>query len=81
MTIADSTDRRIVVGAAWMIAARVADRTIGFISVGILARVLVPADFGLIAMAVIVVAAIAQDVPPDQGRDGEIEDLQIEIIE
>src|SRR5690606_20513529 len=34
----------------------------------------------VIAMAVIVVPAIAQDVPPGQGRDGEIEDLQIEII-
>jgi lipopolysaccharide exporter len=58
VTIADSTDRRIVVGAAWMIGARVADRTIGFISVGILARVLVPADFGLIAMATAVVALV-----------------------
>ena len=55
---ADSTDRRIVVGAAWMIAARVADRTIGFISVAILARVLVPADFGLIAMATAIVALV-----------------------
>lgn len=55
---AESTDRRIVVGAAWMIAARVADRTIGFISVAILARVLVPADFGLIAMATAIVALV-----------------------
>lgn len=31
-------------------------------------------------MAVIVVPASAQDVPAGQGRDGEIEDLQIEII-
>lgn len=59
MTVAaDSTDRRIVVGAAWMIAARIADRTIGFISVAILARVLVPADFGLIAMATAIVALV-----------------------
>lgn len=38
-------------GAAWMITARMLDRSIGIISTIILARLLVPEDFGLIAMA------------------------------
>ena len=59
MTLAaGSTDRRIAVGAAWMISARLADRAIGFVSMAILARLLAPADFGLIAMATAIVALV-----------------------
>ena len=35
----------------WMVAARLADRSVGLLSTIILARLLVPGDFGLIAMA------------------------------
>ena len=38
-------------GAAWMILVRLLDRSIGLVSTLILARLLVPADFGLVAMA------------------------------
>jgi PST family polysaccharide transporter len=59
MTAAEGgADRRIAVGAAWMISARMADRAIGFVSMAILARLLAPADFGLIAMATALVALV-----------------------
>ena len=41
-------------GAAWMVSLRLLDRSIGFVSTLILARLLVPADFGLVAMATVV---------------------------
>lgn len=44
-------NQRLAHGIAWMVAARLTDRLIGVISTLILARLLVPADFGLIAMA------------------------------
>lgn len=43
-------------GAAWMVSARVIDKVLGLISTLILARLLAPADFGLVAMAVSIVA-------------------------
>lgn len=42
---------RMAVGAAWMIAFKLADRSLGLVSTLILARVLVPHDFGIVAMA------------------------------
>lgn len=45
-------------GAIWMILFRLADRSIGVISTLILARLLIPADFGLVAMAMSIVAAL-----------------------
>jgi len=48
----------IVRGAAWMVLFRMADRSLGVISTLILARLLVPADFGLVAMANSVIAVI-----------------------
>ena len=45
-------------GAAWMVLFRLFDRTIGIISTAVLARLLVPADFGLVAMAMSVIAVI-----------------------
>jgi O-antigen/teichoic acid export membrane protein len=45
-------------GAAWMVVARLATRGIGVISTLILARVLMPEDFGLVAMATALVALI-----------------------
>lgn len=43
-------------GALWMGLLRIADRTVGLISIVILARLLVPEDFGIVAMATSVVA-------------------------
>ncbi|MEQ8690337.1 MAG: lipopolysaccharide biosynthesis protein [Pseudomonadales bacterium] len=40
-------------GAAWMMTMRLFNRSVGFISTLILARLLVPEDFGLIAMAMV----------------------------
>ena len=41
-----------------MIALRFADRVVGFLSTIVLARLLVPADFGLVALAMTMIAAI-----------------------
>src|SRR5262245_65538229 len=43
--------RTVFTGASWMVAVRTLDRSLGLISTMILARLLVPADFGLVAMA------------------------------
>jgi PST family polysaccharide transporter len=45
-------------GAAWMVLLRLFDRSIGIVSTTVLARVLVPADFGLVAMAMSVIAIV-----------------------
>jgi len=42
---------RITSGAAWMVLARVVTRAMGLVSTVIVARLLAPADFGLVAMA------------------------------
>lgn len=42
---------RVTAGIYWMVGARLADRLIGIVSTLILARLLVPGDFGLVAMA------------------------------
>ena len=47
----ENINQHMVRGMAWMVAARLADRTVGLLSTIILARLLVPDDFGLIAMA------------------------------
>src|SRR5262245_34772318 len=46
-----SVDQRMAKGAAWMLFARIVDRGLGLASTVVLARLLVPADFGLVAMA------------------------------
>lgn len=51
-------NRRVTRGAVWMIALRLTDRVIGFLSTIVLARLLIPADFGLIALATTMMAAI-----------------------
>jgi lipopolysaccharide exporter len=45
-------------GAAWMVLFRLFDRSIGIVSTTVLARLLVPADFGLVAMAMSVIAIV-----------------------
>ena len=49
---------QIARGAAWMILFRLFDRSVGIVSTTILARLLVPADFGLVAMAMSVIAIV-----------------------
>ena len=46
-----SVSNRTVIGAGWMVAWRMMTRALGLVSTLVLARILVPADFGLIAMA------------------------------
>lgn len=45
-------------GAGWMVSLRLADRGIGVVSLAILARLLLPEDFGLIALAVSFIALV-----------------------
>jgi O-antigen/teichoic acid export membrane protein len=56
--VIEATGDRIAKGAAWMIGARLADRAIGLVGTVILARLLTPADFGLVAMATAVIGLI-----------------------
>ncbi len=48
----------MVKGAAWVIGSRMTIRLLGLVSTVILARLLVPADFGIVAMASLLVASI-----------------------
>ena len=54
-----SIGTRMARGAAWMVALRSADRVLGFVSMLVLARLLVPADFGLVALGMAVVGSLA----------------------
>ena len=51
-----SLNQRITHGAAWMVLFKAVDRSLGLISTLILVRILAPADFGLVAMAMSVIA-------------------------
>ena len=51
MTSSNSLTRKTLIGASWLVLWRFLTRTLGFGSTLVLARLLVPADFGLIAMA------------------------------
>lgn len=53
-----SFKRQVVVGIAWMTTARAAVRVLGLTSTVILARLLVPADFGIVAMAMAVATGL-----------------------
>ena len=50
--------RRVAIGAAWLVAGRWIIRLIGLISILLLARLLTPADFGIVALASLVVAVL-----------------------
>jgi lipopolysaccharide exporter len=52
----DGVQGRMARGAVWMVAFKLLERSIGLISTLILARLLVPADFGLVAMAMTFIA-------------------------
>jgi lipopolysaccharide exporter len=56
--IESDLNQRIARGAFWMIGLRFTDRCIGLLSMIVLARLLVPADFGLVALAMTMVAVI-----------------------
>lgn len=53
-----ATGRQIAKGAAWMMGFKLLDKSVGLISTLVLARVLTPSDFGLVAMAMAVVALL-----------------------
>jgi O-antigen/teichoic acid export membrane protein len=53
-----SVNRRIFSGALWMISARWGIRGIGLISTIVLVRLLTPADFGVVALAMLVVGLV-----------------------
>ena len=53
-----SIRRKVGMGAFWLILTRMGDRAAGFVSTLILARLLVPADFGVLALAMSVVALV-----------------------
>lgn len=53
-----ATGRQIARGAAWMVGFKLLDRSVGILSIFVLARLLSPADFGLVAMAMSVVALV-----------------------
>lgn len=55
---AGSASRHLVRGALWMVAARWSTRFIGLFNVIILARLLAPSDFGVIAIALIVIGLL-----------------------
>ena len=44
--------RKMAKGAVWSVLLRIFDRTIGILSISILARLLTPGDFGVVALAV-----------------------------
>jgi O-antigen/teichoic acid export membrane protein len=49
---------RMASGAVWMVLFKFAERGLGFVSTLILARLLMPSDFGLVAMATSLVAML-----------------------
>jgi lipopolysaccharide exporter len=49
---------KMVKGATWMIGARLVDRGLGIISTLVLARLLAPGDFGLVSLAVAILAGL-----------------------
>ncbi|MCB1624585.1 MAG: lipopolysaccharide biosynthesis protein [Pseudomonadales bacterium] len=50
--------RSMAKGAAWMVFAKLAERSIGLVSTLVLARLLIPHDFGIVAMAMSFVALL-----------------------
>lgn len=53
-----ASGKQVAKGAAWLIGFKLLDRSIGLVSTLVLARVLTPSDFGLVAMAMAVVALL-----------------------
>jgi len=55
---ATSVGRQMATGATWTVFFKIVDRGIGLVSTIVLARLLVPADFGLVALAMSVIAML-----------------------
>ena len=55
---AGSITARVIRGASWMMAWRLVSRSLGFVSVLVLAGLLIPDDFGIVAMASAVTGSI-----------------------
>lgn len=53
-----SLERRVAVGAGWMVALRWTDRLVGMVSIAILARLLLPEQFGIVGYAMLVVGLL-----------------------
>src|SRR5215469_4476719 len=53
-----SLNRHMFHGSVWMLLLRLGIRLTGFLSTVILARLLIPADFGIVAMALFVVGPL-----------------------
>ena len=51
-------NKKMAKGAVWMVLFKLAERSIGLVSTIILARLLVPADFGLVALAMAMIAVL-----------------------
>lgn len=51
MTVAGELQRRMARGAAWMVLFKLVERSLGLVSTMVLARLLSPGDFGIVAMA------------------------------
>lgn len=58
MTTQQSPKRTLILGAAWAIGTRWVMKGIGFLNTVVMARLLVPADYGVLAMAMLVVGLI-----------------------
>jgi lipopolysaccharide exporter len=56
--VTENLSQRVAIGIAWMTSARAGVRILGLLSTLVLARVLVPADFGIVAMATAVAAGL-----------------------
>ena len=58
MTAKHSPKRTLILGAAWTVGTRWSIKGLGFLNTVIMARLLVPADYGIVAMAMLVVGLI-----------------------
>ena len=58
MTTPHASGTQIAKGAAWLMSFKLLDKSIGLISTLVLVRILTPSDFGLVAMAMSVVALL-----------------------
>lgn len=63
----EAIDLRAIRGGFWLLSLRVSTRLLGFVRSVILARILTPADFGLVGMAMIVIAVL--DIITQTGFD------------
>ena len=58
--MASGINKRIAIGAGWTVAIQWVDRAIGLLSIAILARLLLPEDFGFVGYAMVVLAILDQ---------------------